>query len=279
MITYADLEQHIHQWALTRADIQAVIVVGSRARTEHPADDFSDLDLILFTTDSSLYRIDRAWLETFGTVLLAAVDTLDGGASEWIAVYEGILKVDFTFFQAKEGDSLADQLTHIPFQDVLARGVRVLVDQYPQSKPITVSRRTFRMPTANQFEQAVANFWMTATRVVKFIQRGDLWRAVTMLYCKMRFQLTQMLEWHAHALHGLDYDTWYDGRFLDEWLDAETLASLPTIFAHYTAAELKAALQNMVILFRRLAPVVAGNLGYSYPESADAQLTAWMQTV
>lgn len=59
MTTYADLEQHIHQWALTRADIQAAIIVGSRARIEHPADDFSDLDLILLTTNTDLYGTDR----------------------------------------------------------------------------------------------------------------------------------------------------------------------------------------------------------------------------
>ena len=100
-----------------------------------------------------------------------------------------------------------------------------------------------------------------------------------MLYCKIRFYLVTLLEWHAHVLNGLDYDTWYDGRFLDEWLDAETLASLPDLFARYDSAELRTALHNMVILFRRLAQVVADKLGYDYPQTADIQLTAWMQTV
>ncbi len=278
-MTYADLENRIQQWALARADIQAVLVVGSRAREEYPADELSDLDLILLTTDASLYLTDCTWLETFGTVLLAASDTLDDGASEWIAVYEGVIKADFTFFQAKNGDSLADQLVHIPFQNVLARGIRVLVDKYPHSKPFALSRRPFEMPTASRFEQTVSNFWIVATRVAKFIQRGDLWRAVTMLYCKMRFYLVTVMEWHAHVLHGLDYDTWYDGRFMDEWLDAETLASLPDLFARYTAADLQTALQNMVNLFRRLAQVVAHNLGYDYPQAADDQLSAWLQTI
>jgi aminoglycoside 6-adenylyltransferase len=277
MLTYADLEDRICQWALARADIRAIIMVGSRAREQHPADTFSDLDLILLSTDTSLYQTDRSWLDAFGTVLLATVDTLDNGAPEWIAVYEGIVKGDFTFAQSTNADSLAGQLVNFPFQNVLARGLRVLVDKYPNSKPLTLSPRLFRMPTSTQYEQVVANFWVVATRVAKFIQRGDLWRAVTMLYCKMRFYLVTMLEWHAHVLHGVVYDTWYDGRFLDDWLDAETLASLPDLFAHYEAAELRLALHNMVILFRRLARVVAQYLGYAYPESADAQLTAWLQ--
>ncbi len=279
MTTYADLEDRIRQWALTQSDIRAVLVVGSRARSQHPADTFSDLDLILLTTDTRLYHTDRSWLEPFGTVLFAAVDVLDSGAPEWIGVYKGVLKADFAFFQVKDGHSLVDQLAHIPFQNVLARGLRVLVDKYPESKPLALSLRPFQMPDAAQFEQVVANFWIVATRVVKFIQRGDLWRAVTMLYCKMRFYLVTLFEWHAHVVNGLDYDTWYDGRFLDEWLDAETLASLPDLLARYDAAELRVALQKMMDLFRRLARVVADHLGYSYPESADAQLTAWLHTV
>ncbi len=279
MTTYADLENRIHQWALDRADIRAILIVGSRARDQHSADTFSDLDLILLTTDIRLYHTDRSWLETFGTVLLAAVDTLDNGVTEWIVVYEAVLKGDFAFFQITDGDSLADQLVNFPFQNVLARGMRVLVDKYPQSKSLIFPLGSFHMPTADQFAQVVANFWIVVTRVAKFIQRGDLWRAVTMLYCKMRFYLVTLFEWHAHVIQGLDYDTWYDGRFLGEWLDESTLARLPDLFARYDAADLRLALQNMVILFRRLAQVVARNLGYDYPQSADDQITVWLQTM
>ncbi len=279
MLTYTDLENRIKQWALTRADIQAVLVVGSRAREVNPADDLSDLDLILLTTDTGLYRADGSWLNTFGTVLLSAVDVLESGDPEWIVIYDQVIKGDFSFFQADDDGSLADQLFNFPFQNVLARGIRVLVDKYPQSKSLNFAPRPFQLPTASRFEHDVVNFWIVATRVAKFIQRGDLWRAVTMLYCKMRAYLVTMMEWHAHVLNGLDYDTWYDGRFLDDWLDAETLSSLSTIFGRYAAAELRTALHNMFNLFRRLAQVVAHNLGYDYPQAADDQLSAWLQTV
>ncbi len=278
MTTYADLEQQVQQWALSREDIRAVLVVGSRARSHHIADELSDLDLILLTTDASLYRTDGTWLNTFSTVLLSAVDVLESGDPEWIVVYEGVLKGDFSFFRVTENDSLADQLTNFPFQNVLARGIRILVDKFTQSKPLLTPSRPFQMPTANRFHHIVANFWIVVTRVAKFIQRGDLWRAVTMLYCKLRAYLLTMMEWQAHAVHGLDYDTWYDGRYLEEWLDVDTLAALPDLFARYNPAELQAALLNMVNLFRHLAQVVATRLGFEYPEMADAQLTAWLET-
>lgn len=43
------LEASIVVWAGGRADVRAVVVVGSRARSLHPADAWSDLDLILFS--------------------------------------------------------------------------------------------------------------------------------------------------------------------------------------------------------------------------------------
>jgi aminoglycoside 6-adenylyltransferase len=66
--TYLQLEQRFIDWARTQSAIQAVIVVGSRARLDHPADEWSDLDLVVFTQDASSYLNDAAWLETFGHV-------------------------------------------------------------------------------------------------------------------------------------------------------------------------------------------------------------------
>ncbi|NLF78613.1 MAG: aminoglycoside 6-adenylyltransferase, partial [Chloroflexi bacterium] len=46
------LEGRISDWASEESAIRAVLVVGSRARhADHPADEWSDLDLMLFCTD------------------------------------------------------------------------------------------------------------------------------------------------------------------------------------------------------------------------------------
>ena len=62
-MTYEQLETRIVAWAATRADIQAVIVIGSRARgsdpAHHPADALSDLDLIVFTSNAAIYAARR----------------------------------------------------------------------------------------------------------------------------------------------------------------------------------------------------------------------------
>jgi len=44
------IEQRFTAWAQTQPDIRAAMVVGSRARTDHPADEWSDLDILVITT-------------------------------------------------------------------------------------------------------------------------------------------------------------------------------------------------------------------------------------
>ena len=41
------LENRVIAWAESQPDIRAIIVVGSRARRDSPADEWSDLDLVI----------------------------------------------------------------------------------------------------------------------------------------------------------------------------------------------------------------------------------------
>ncbi len=49
-LTYERLLQQFTEWARSQADIQAAFVVGSRARLNSPANEWSDLDITVFVT-------------------------------------------------------------------------------------------------------------------------------------------------------------------------------------------------------------------------------------
>jgi len=51
--------------------------------------------------------------------------------------------------------------------------------------------------------------------------------------------MLQMMEWHARAAKGWTYDTWHNGRFLEEWADPYALKGLRETFAHYDEADIK----------------------------------------
>src|SRR5512139_1879043 len=92
--TYARLEQHFAEWSLSQPSIAAVIVVGSRARSDHPADEWSDLDLVVFAGDTASYLHDPAWLNAFGTVIAAISNSFGHNDREWIALYADGSKLD-----------------------------------------------------------------------------------------------------------------------------------------------------------------------------------------
>src|SRR5262249_51112850 len=71
-------------WASDREDIRAVVLLGSQARAASPADEHSDVDVVLFADDPDPYFSDGDWLSRFGGRRLscggaAAVGGVPGG--------------------------------------------------------------------------------------------------------------------------------------------------------------------------------------------------------
>ena len=91
MVTLADA---LRAWVRDQADIRVAVLFGSRARTElgtaQPADDWSDVDLELVTTQPGRY-LDRAWTaELDGFPLHAyAVRPVFGGVHKVTARFAG----------------------------------------------------------------------------------------------------------------------------------------------------------------------------------------------
>jgi len=77
----------------------------------------------------------------------------------------------------------------------------------------------------------------------------------------MKTLLLQMMEWHAKTIHGKDYyDVWHAGRFLDEWVDQETLKEIKNTFGHYEKADSFRALKAIDKIDKNLLSVV-GSIG------------------
>src|SRR5262245_16210709 len=98
-------------------------IVGSQARAAVPADEWSDVDVVIFARDpaSLLERVD--WAGRFGTVQLTFLEqTAVGGQRERRVLYEDGADVDFAIVPLGVIDDPA-------VAQVAARGIRVLVDK------------------------------------------------------------------------------------------------------------------------------------------------------
>jgi len=65
--SYEQLIERFTAWAGQEENVRAAIIIGSRARTDHPADEWSDLDIIVLARAPAVYWQTSAWLTAVGT--------------------------------------------------------------------------------------------------------------------------------------------------------------------------------------------------------------------
>jgi aminoglycoside 6-adenylyltransferase len=274
MMTYEQLAASIADWAQNQPSVRAVIACGSWARGT--ADHWSDLDLMLFTTERDHYAADPAWLAQFGELWLAYREPTDEGDSEWYALYEGGMKLDIVVLQVAEPTLDLDALLKLyPYQGVFGRGVKVLFDRL--GAPRDLPAKPFEspaQPTAAEFTQVCSGFLIGCATVAKFIARGDVWRAQLWFANDLRVHLLSMLAWHAHGR-----DTWYSGRFLYSWADPRALAALPSIFPPYEAIETRQALRKILDLFHQFGEETAVRFSLHYPSSTHERIADLIETI
>jgi len=261
---FEELTAKFVAWAQPQQDIRGVLNVGSRARKKFPADALSDLDLVIITTDPNRYLNETAWCEGLGEVLLTFIEeTAVGQQFERRVLYRGGLDVDFAIFPSDAARMLIEGGLPIGLEDIFRRGFRVLVDKDEVFEKLTLpTERAFSPPTALDFIQHVNDFLYHAVWTAKKVRRGELWIAKSCCDVYMKRLLLRMIEWYAHTVHGWEYDTWFEGRFLERWAEPKILDELAKTFAHYDASDITNALLQTVELHRRLSMDAGSRLGY-----------------
>lgn len=301
------LEERFVAWANTRPDIRAAIVVGSRARVERPADEWSDLDIVFFTNNPQYYLSNTDWLESISNPLVTFVqNTPVGGQRERRVLFDSGLNVDFTIVSNAEARLLVcllrlrkrfPQLLELlpkeksrkmmqkiaDFAGIIRRGMRVLVDKDGVTVHLPlINDGSFSpvlpKPSESEFLAVLNEFWYFAVLMTKKLRRGELWTASRINNCAMKDLLLQMLEWHARAINNWDYDTWHAGSFIEHWADPRAVNSLSNVFAHYNREDMRNSLWATMDTFRWLAVETAADLNFPYPTVTDERVKSLLDT-
>ena len=271
---YEQLIQNFVGWAQAQEDIRLVFVLGSRARSDHPADVWSDLDLAVVAMDIRPY-IERAdWINQVGKPWLTFIErTGDGSSVERRVLFDGGLDVDFALMPLAMILAMFEKGVDPGIADVFRRGVRVVLDKdnlLPDPGKYASAWKPPEPPSEGEFLQVVNDFWYHAVWSAKHVRRGELWWGKTGCDDRLKHLLQQVLEWHAHATRGSGHDTWLRGRFLEEWADPRAVQQLSGAFAHFDEADIWHALAVTMDLFRWVSQETANLLRFTYPvEGAD----------
>ncbi len=270
---YDDLIARITDWAAAAPDVRGAFILGSRARTDHPADEWSDLDVLVFARAYEQFIESEDWLAALGPYWLTFIErTGDGQSLERRTLFEGGLDVDLAFFPAEFLDTIAENIPP-DVADVLRRGVKVLVDKDGKLERIRQAplpeARLFQKPSEREFVNATTDFWYHTLWTVRHLRRGELWWAIGSLNGHMNALVEQMLVWHAHACHGGEIDTWLRGRFLEEWADRRAVKQLGFALAHYDRDDMARALRATMDLYRWLQDETAAKWAYRCPTDGE----------
>ena len=280
MTTLQDIEAAFVAWALHEEPVRAAIVVGSQARTDHPADPWSDLDIILFARDPGKYLENTTWYEAFSPVWTSIQSRTVAGEPEHLVLYAGGLQVDFIVNDTTVLTGLPQMIASGQLPDTIHRGVRVLFDKDHLIPPLPAPGipPAHLPPTQADFTQAWRDFWFSSVHAAKQLRRGDLafYKAGEQ---RSRNLLLPFLEWYTRASRGWNTDTWQQGRFLSEWLDP----ALYTEFSRtFTPLESVSSWQGFQCLLDLAQPIIhdtALKLGYHYPQDIENTIRTYIDTL
>jgi aminoglycoside 6-adenylyltransferase len=227
-------------WARAHDDVQAVLLVGSQARIDTPADALSDVDLALFVDDPERYLRYSGWLGSFGEPLLTFPEpTAVGGFEERRVLFRDGLEVDFSILPAAVAKAPPPEA-----QAVLARGFFILYDGIGLPALETAAITPRPLPSQERLDQLSNDFWYHVLWGAKKLRRGELLLAKQECDCYLTERIVELVRWRAQ-----DEDTWHGYRFFERWAGQQTLVALRPIFARYDSADIGRALRAKGELF------------------------------
>jgi aminoglycoside 6-adenylyltransferase len=183
----------VQAWAAERPDVGAVLLVGSQARSDLPADELSDVDLVLVVDDPAPYLASAEWTAAFGEPLATFVEDTLPGVRERRVLYRDGRDVDFNFVSR---EAAAGAIAAVA--GVLGRGHRVLVDRIGLDLPAGPAPPE-PLPGEAEFAELVHEFWYQAVWASRKLRRGELWVASRGIDSGLGWLLGRMLAWHARG--------------------------------------------------------------------------------
>lgn len=281
----------------TEYAIHGVLLLGSAA-APGAFDALSDLDLMVITTSPGRLS-SAAWLSSIDPPALFSwtYPSPIGGQRVGQAVYAGPLVVDLAFVPSHQAFLLGlavgglsrrpglRRRLHIQAASQLdawlaiaARGTRVLFDRAGIANRIASSSEvvTRTLPSADVYLNAVYSALGLILWESKQLVRGELWMALETVDHQLKDHLLTLLEWHALAMNPQLKDTFYGGRYIEQWADNRWLPSLRRARSPYDVSEAWDALFVTLDLLSEVGTDLARALDFVYPVEHEIRVRRWV---
>lgn len=267
MDRYADLKEKLIAIAKGNDSIKSVVAIGSSVRDYNKADEYSDIDLIIATTEPDSFLYSNPILTQLGDIKITFTEHTLGGGMERRILFDGSLDADFIIFTPEQ---FVSTVTDGVANEVMNRGYLVLYDDMDITplleKHIIPSVRTVSM-SENEFINIVNDFFFHTVWASKKILRGEMWVAKMCIDAYLKNHLLSVIEYNGFLSD--NKDVWHCGRFLEKWAGDENVSALKNCFARYDKYDMIKALFSTAELFSVNAKAIADKTGYKYPDKAQ----------
>jgi len=142
--------------------VRGAVVIGSRGREDIQADEWSDLDIVIFTEDADYFISNERWLDEIGEYWLTFLeDTPIGDTKERRVLFQGALDVDFAALPSGNFDEVKEDHE---IRSTFSKGYKVLIDKDGLFDTIDFAQdETLRpeedyLPSEDEFDNLVKDF-------------------------------------------------------------------------------------------------------------------------
>ena len=244
--------------------IRAVILNGSRANPNAPADMFRDYDIVYVVTEVSSFTADPGWIDRFGErAILQEPDDMLGGQRlpyryAYLMQFRDGTRIDLTLYQADHLKQMSSDSLSV-----------LLLDKdgsLPPFPPPNESDYWPKAPGAREFAECCNEFWWVMAYPAKGLARGQVIYALALMEQVLRSELFKILNWLIGVRSNFRRNPGKHGANYPELLPPDLYSLLLRTYAVAEAGAAWQALHAFSDLFERAAREVGQAFQYDYPE-------------
>lgn len=273
---YKDIVDKIIKYGEKSELVKAEVLIGSQSRQIDCADEYSDIDVMLFVSDIDFFINSDEWISSLGKYYISFVEQTVSGGMERRVIFENAMDADFIFLQADDFSRINE------LSEIVSRSYKMLLDKDNFTDIIShVAQldKSFSMPSESEIQNLISEFFFHVIWASKKVMRGEIWAAITCVDGYMKKLLLKMIEYHSHALHGTDYDTWHNGKFIERWAEPWVVKEFQNIYARFSDKDIMKALLNTMNLFQKIAVETMDKWDYEYPVISNKYATEWFNNI
>jgi aminoglycoside 6-adenylyltransferase len=268
-----EIFQEIMSFARVDERVRAVMLNGSRVKSNAPVDIMQDYDIIFFITDieNESYKRNQEWIKRFGDIVIFQQNEFEDGYIFLMQFKDGV-RIDLRFADVKEIEQLLTE-------DSLSK---ILLDKdgLVEDPPVADDSIYFvKKPTEKEFDKLLNESWWIQTYIAKGVWRDELPYVKFMFDVILMDCIRKLLSWWIGLEYGWQVNVGKCGKWFKSFLPEELYNEFIDLYPSTDYQEIWQSLFRTGEFIYRIGLKLADELGYNYSWQDDINVTEYIKQI